>query len=531
MPAFGQATGFPVTEPIVWDPPSDDRLWMWDDVHFPRPVPLLSYELIGESWEAGLNAAADTYRTGQDARLARINGYIYQGVRIGEPGQDSDALLFHASTRLAARWKAEWLPVVHREIRRLKSIEQAIRGGTAEPTTAFGEIRDSLRICWTVHFQLLLPVFYALGTLGEVLVGDGLVSSETEAAVLAGGSLRRSWRLQTDLLRASRTMRSLGTSSTDDIPEALFAKWGSISPRGIDLSQQRWDEDRSVVLGAIRATTRGEDRHPGRDRLGRRRIMESLRRRLGQMPRPLAEDILARLDAARQASALSEMHTHEIDETATYQARRALLALGRSFGTSLPGSDGDLLWHMSIAELEEVAHGGHPATADELERRRRSLSAFELVKPRQALEAQLDLSMTPPAILRAQMRFFGVAGTSPSQEVDADLLRGFPASLGSATGRARVVADASELGAVEAGDVLVTPTASAAYAPALSLVSGIVTEAGGPLSHIAILAREFGTPCVVGVRGATSRISSGTEVTIDGTLGTVALGRNQRLKR
>jgi pyruvate,water dikinase len=55
------------------------------------------------------------------------------------------------------------------------------------------------------------------------------------------------------------------------------------------------------------------------------------------------------------------------------------------------------------------------------------------------------------------------------------------------------------------------------------LVSGLVLEAGGQLSHGAIVAREYGVPAVLGVRGATRHIRDGQMVTVDGTTGQVFL--------
>jgi pyruvate,water dikinase len=48
-----------------------------------------------------------------------------------------------------------------------------------------------------------------------------------------------------------------------------------------------------------------------------------------------------------------------------------------------------------------------------------------------------------------------------------------------------------------------------------------VIERGGMLSHGAIIAREFGMPCVVGVRDATGAIPDGASVTVDGDAGRV----------
>ena len=49
-------------------------------------------------------------------------------------------------------------------------------------------------------------------------------------------------------------------------------------------------------------------------------------------------------------------------------------------------------------------------------------------------------------------------------------------------------------------------------------------EMGGMMSHGAVVAREYGIPAVVGVVNATGRITTGDQVTVDGSAGTVALG-------
>ncbi len=53
-----------------------------------------------------------------------------------------------------------------------------------------------------------------------------------------------------------------------------------------------------------------------------------------------------------------------------------------------------------------------------------------------------------------------------------------------------------------------------------SLIVALVTEKGGPTSHTAIIARQLGIPCVVGMTGALS-VPEGTEVLVDGAAGTM----------
>ena len=56
---------------------------------------------------------------------------------------------------------------------------------------------------------------------------------------------------------------------------------------------------------------------------------------------------------------------------------------------------------------------------------------------------------------------------------------------------------------------------------AFPLIAGLVVERGGMLSHGAIVAREFGVPAVVGVKGAVEEIEDGAWLEIDGDNGHV----------
>ena len=55
------------------------------------------------------------------------------------------------------------------------------------------------------------------------------------------------------------------------------------------------------------------------------------------------------------------------------------------------------------------------------------------------------------------------------------------------------------------------------------LISALVTERGGATSHTAIIARQLGIPCVVGVAGVTD-IEAGTFLVVDGETGEVEIG-------
>jgi pyruvate,water dikinase len=107
-------------------------------------------------------------------------------------------------------------------------------------------------------------------------------------------------------------------------------------------------------------------------------------------------------------------------------------------------------------------------------------------------------------------------------EEPAAALDGVPASRGVARGRARVVRGTEDFARVATGDVIVIPFSDVSWTPLFARAAGVVAEAtGGILSHAAIVAREYGIPCVVGVTGACDAIPDGVPVVVDGTAGSV----------
>ena len=90
-------------------------------------------------------------------------------------------------------------------------------------------------------------------------------------------------------------------------------------------------------------------------------------------------------------------------------------------------------------------------------------------------------------------------------------------------GIARRVAGPTDFDRIQQGDVLLTEATTEAFNILLPLLSAIITDSGGALSHAAIVSREYGIPGVVGTRDATVQIADGTRVRVDGDAGTVTV--------
>jgi rifampicin phosphotransferase len=100
--------------------------------------------------------------------------------------------------------------------------------------------------------------------------------------------------------------------------------------------------------------------------------------------------------------------------------------------------------------------------------------------------------------------------------------RGTPASPGTVTGTARVVTKLADIGRVGRGEILVAHATDPGWTPVFLLISGVVVEAGGTLSHAACLAREYGLPAVQ-LDKAMRLIPDGATIEVHGSTGTVTI--------
>ncbi len=113
-----------------------------------------------------------------------------------------------------------------------------------------------------------------------------------------------------------------------------------------------------------------------------------------------------------------------------------------------------------------------------------------------------------------------------SDDADEHVLSGFAGSPGVAEGTARVVLTPDRLGELEKGEILVAPFTTPSWAPVFGTIAGAVLDAGGIMSHAAIVAREYGLPAVIGTGSATKRITTGDRVRVDGGVGVVTILEN-----
>jgi pyruvate,water dikinase len=104
-----------------------------------------------------------------------------------------------------------------------------------------------------------------------------------------------------------------------------------------------------------------------------------------------------------------------------------------------------------------------------------------------------------------------------------ETLQGISACGGTATGTARIINAPEDADSLEPGEILIAPMTDPGWTPIFTSAAAVVVNVGSTMSHAAIVSRELGIPCVLGVRRATKRITNGATITVDGTNGTVTV--------
>jgi len=170
--------------------------------------------------------------------------------------------------------------------------------------------------------------------------------------------------------------------------------------------------------------------------------------------------------------------------------------------------DPGLIFFFTHSELQQVINSSGAALINKAIRRRKLHPELcNLVFP--------EMSIGLPQPIQDQ----------PSQQFHSDVhgvqVAGTPVYNGTVRAKVRVAMNLDEARLIQCGEILVTRSTDIGWSPYFPLLSGVVTELGGLVSHGAVVAREYGLPCIVGAQKATQLLRTGDDVILDGAKGTI----------
>lgn len=428
-------------------------------------------------------------------------------------------------------------------LRRAERVGEELRTALLVPAgaTAAQRLDHAERILGTEVFPVVptilpLPALgFALLAVAGKLVGRRMESGELQA-VLRGLPNNVTTEMDLDLWRLAAAIRAHPESAAvfagQPLPELVrryrsgglpavvqsglagfLSRYGHRAVAEIDLGMPRWSDDPAHILGVLANYLRLEDPALAPDKQFGKAVREAdaqverLVAAAQERSRLRGRLVRAALKRTRMFAGLRELPKYYLVE-ALAAVREQLAAVGTELAAAgrLDARD-----DVFFLDLTEARLGLDGTKLQDIVARRRE--AYEAELGRRHIPRVMLSDGTEPEALQS-------AGTGGPAAAAAGVLSGTPASAGTVTARARVILDPQ--GAhLEPGEILVAPSTDPGWTPLFLTAGGLVMEMGGPNSHGAVVAREYGIPAVVGVPDATARIVTGHSITVDGAAGTV----------
>jgi phosphohistidine swiveling domain-containing protein len=303
-----------------------------------------------------------------------------------------------------------------------------------------------------------------------------------------------------------------------DLPGQIMRQWddfmqryGFRGPNELDLASPRYADAPMLVLEQMRQYVMiDESAHESPQQSYERRQRErreAYRELLEGTRNPLKTRLLKKLYRVAEAfSGFREIHKYYL-VMAGYEVRRRALEVGRELVKQGRLDSAGQIFDLTYEDLQVSPEASDPGLRER---------AHWNTRYRRKVEK------TPGASFPVMVDSRGNIPRPASRAAGPGVLFGEGVSPGVTRGPAKVLRHVGEK-PVLPGEILVARATDPGWTPLFINAAGVVLETGGSFQHGALVAREYGKPCVVGIEDATKRTCDGQEVELDGEAGTVTL--------
>jgi pyruvate,water dikinase len=563
----------------------DSRFWFIDSMHWSRAVhPFDSIGVEAVYYGCGANGARSVVlpaALGLDVRV--VNGYVYLcPLPVTDPDEIGRRLKIFEERAgfyyknwddLYARWKDKMLATVEGmkalEFKPLTEFEpiEVVTEGRGRSTSwelveSYRRLINDFFLVWQYHFEML-----GLGY-GAYLVFFGFckqafpeIQDQTIARMVSGvegiafrpdDELRKLAKLAVELRVAEPLV---GEGSADErlakvrhlrggqqwlaAFEEVRDPWFNYSSEyGFLHDQETWNANLLIPLKGIARyiglLQAGEaiDRPVARLRAERNEIASKYRELLTPDEAKRFDEALGLSRAVFPYIEEHNIYVEHWSHTVFWEKVRDLAKVLVEAGFLQEAGD---LYYLNHFELEQVLFDvieswaiGVPARGvlhwrSEIQQRRRIMAALRAAPSVPAYGVPPKEVTDPFAIMNYGVTTERVADWLGQSVSNAAQFNGIAASPGVVEGVVRVLRHENEMGSLQPGEILVAAITAPSWASAFSVVTGVVTDIGGMMSHAAIVCREYGIPAVVSTGFATTRLKTGQRVRVDGNKGTVTV--------
>jgi phosphohistidine swiveling domain-containing protein len=553
--------------PIEWDEGEEELFWIYDDLHCPNPVSPMFFDIGG--WWLTCDHMFRRFGTpfAADWIAKEINGYVYTAAVPADSRIKSEATEYQA--RYAPRvprdpdhaakigaylgwvlphyagnfldwWRDRLRPEIERNFEYLDGFDTE-GAGFIELAVLLEDAIDIHDRHWKIHWMLNFAQFASTQSLNALLEEE-----KGDAAPALMGRLQSSiedrnwdsiedlWKMKEEIKEDSELRAAFEGETAADVMGALES-----SERGRRFIEERvephqrhfgykaiwshefafktWREDPAPMIEAVRGYLATDYDYPAAIAGVREDLEAAKREALEGAEGGELEDALER---SLSMNPLTPDHHFYIDQGTNARLRLLLIAIGRKLVEVGALDDAEDVMFLRYNELRLLMADQEAFDARDLvgDRRDAREDAFEKRPPSwvgTATQTALDF---PYNALWGFPDKFHAGEPSTTGEV-----KGLAASAGVVEGPARYVTSLDEFDQVQDGEILVCRMTNPAWVVLFTKIAGLVTEAGGVVSHPAVVAREFGIPAVVGTTNAGERIATGDRVRVNGTTGVVEI--------
>lgn len=534
---------------------TDDKVWFADVTHGTPPWKPL---YITYGWCYWYTCIQRTYERlqvpsskGWGARIK--DGYCYTGVILtSDEEAKARAVVFREKIRpFIEDFNAIWdeakedLKATYENLRAkygLSSYGDISSLSNIELLDLFEDYIQVHKKQWDVHLGYFIPIYYLFGlfqNLSKNLIG--IDSSHPLFSKAMGGFDSMAFRFNKAIWELGRraielqlndaflqnpddeaVLHELKTSEAGKnwlaSYDAFLQTFGWRCERMLEWASPTWFEKPSLGVPMVRmaVASGGSSNRQGKLEQAIKEREEAEKELLARVPPDQRDWFAALMRSAQMAGYFSEDHTYYCDLYTCAMGRWITREIGRRFSASGVLDDPEDIYFLMPGEiLKALIPMGKVRLQSYAENRKKEWTGYLSVSPQPLMgnpAVMGQVAMKDPVISAAASVPF------VRDDVKADFY-GSASVPGVAEGVARVIMTEAELGDLLPGEILVAPGTSAQWTPAFEVISGLITDGGGALSHALIVAREYRIPAVVGCGDATAKITTGDRVRVDGDLG------------
>jgi phosphohistidine swiveling domain-containing protein len=556
--------------PIEWEEGEQELFWIYDDLHIPNPVSPMFFDIGG--WWLTCDHMFRRFGTpfASDWIAKEINGYVYTAAvpadasirseateyqaryvpRVprdpGYPGKIGAYLgwvLPHYADSFLRWWRFRLRPEIERNFDYLDDYDTA--GASLLDLAVL--LEDAIDIHdrhWKIHWMLNFAQFASTQALNATIEE---VRGEADPALMGRlqssledrnwDSIEDLWKLKEEIKDDADLAAAFEGETAGDVRRALegsergrlfldervLAHQKAFGYKAIwshEFAFKTWREDPAPILEAVRGYLATDYDYQANIAAVRDDLEKAKAEAVEGLEGEQLEQLQGALDRSLSMNPLTPDHHFYVDQGTNARLRLLLIEIGEKLVGAGALDDPEDVMYLRYNELRLLMADQSAFDARGLvgERRDAREAAYEVRPPSwvgTATQTALDF---PYNALWGFPEKFHAGEPSTTGEV-----RGLAASPGVVEGPARYVASLDEFDQVQDGEILVCRMTNPAWVVLFTKISGLVTDAGGAVSHPAVVAREFGIPAVVGTTNGGERIKTGDRVRVNGSSGVVEI--------